>query len=36
MHENNLEHMKIREAYAIHERDIKMIIEKQMEYSKAR
>ncbi len=27
--------MKIREAYAIHERDIKMIIEKQMEYSKS-
>ena len=33
--ENNLNHMKIREAYAIHERDIKMIIEKQMEYSKS-
>ncbi|RJW41651.1 hypothetical protein DXC92_14255 [Clostridiales bacterium TF09-2AC] len=32
---NNLKHMKIREAYAIHERDIKMIIEKQMEYSKS-
>ena len=30
---NNLNHMKIREAYAIHERDIKMILEKQMEYS---
>jgi len=30
---NNLNHMRIREAYAIHERDIKMILEKQMEYS---